>query len=111
MKEVVDKSLELNTMIKDSIEYKKYLSTKQKLYEDLELCNQLKQFRRRNYELQLKGGDNLYDEINGLVKEYDLLIHDSVVSDYLRAEQRICKVMREIYTSLSSGIEFDFLDE
>lgn len=111
MKEVVKKSLELNNIIKESNEYKKYLSTKQKLYEDPELCNQLKQFRRRNYELQLRDGDNPYDEINGLVKEYDILLHDSVVSNFLRAEQRVCKVMRQIYTSLAEGLEFDFLDE
>lgn len=111
MKEVINESVLLNTHIKNSAEYTRYIETKETLYKYPDLCNQLKEFRRRNYGLQNQQGVNPYDEMVGLMKEYDELIHNSIVSDFLKAEQRICKMMQKVYNSISEGLEFDYLDE
>ena len=111
MKEVIAESKLLNQHIHDSDEYKNYISTKRKLCQDKELCHQLKEFRRRNYELQNRTDINPYDEVLSLVIEYDELLHNSVVSDFLRAEQHICKMMQQVYNSIADGLEFDYLDE
>lgn len=111
MKEVINKSKQLNEQIKQSEEYKKYIDTKHALYANMELCNQLREFRAKNYELQNRQGMNPFDEVSNLVREYDEMLHNSVVSAFLRAEQRICKLMQQVYDSISEGLEFDYLDE
>ena len=111
MKEVISESKQLNKRILDSAEYKNYIDTKRVLYDNMDLCNQLKEFRRRNYELQNHQGVNPFDEVSNLVREYDELLHNSVVSDFLRAEQHICRMMQEVYNSIAEGLEFDYLDE
>lgn len=111
MKEVINDSKQLNEKIKQSAEYKKYVDTKRVLCDNIELCNRLKEFRNRNYELQNQNSMNPYDEVSTLVREYDELLHNSIVHEFLRAEQRICKLMQEVYISITEGLEFDYLDE
>lgn len=111
MREVIAESKVLNEHIHNSSEYKKYIDTKRKLYDNMELCNQLKEFRRRNYELQNRQGVNPYDEVLELVLEYDELLHNSIVNEFLIAEQHICRMMQKVYNSIAEGLEFDYLDE
>lgn len=111
MKEVINESKQLNEQIKQSAEYQKYVDTKKILYGNIDLCNKLKEFRARNYELQNREGVNSYDEVSALVREYDELLHNSIVSDFLRAEQHICKLMQVVYNSIAEGLEFGYLDE
>ncbi len=109
MIEVINDSVQLNARIKQSVEYQNYIDTKRALYANMDLCNQLKEFRRKNYELQNR--ENPYDEVSNLVREYDELLHNSLVSDFLRAEQHICRMMQKVYNSIAEGLEFDYLDE
>lgn len=111
MEDVISESKQLNAHIRESEDYKCYLRTKQVLYEHSDLCNQLMEFRRRNYELQNQQDINPYDEVNALVIEYDTLLHNSIVSDFLQAEQKVCILMQKIFISLTEGLEFDYLNE
>ncbi len=111
MREVIERGKRLNVEIKATIEYKTYIDTKKALYDNMDLCNKLREFRNRNYELQNRQGVNPYDDVCNLVRDYDELLHNSVVSDFLKAEQRICKMMQEVYCSIAEGLEFDYLDE
>lgn len=109
MLEVINECKQLNKRIKDTEEYRKYLNTKRALCDNIELYDKLKEFREKNYELQNRQGENPFDEVNDLVRDYDELLHNSVVSDFLKAEQRICKLMQQVYNSISEGLEFDYL--
>lgn len=111
MKKVISESILLNEHIKQSPEYQRYISTKKLLHENTDLCQRLREFRAKNYELQNRRGDNLYDEVNALVREYDELLHNSVVSDFLIAEQKICKMMQKVFNSVADGLEFDYPHE
>lgn len=111
MREVISESKQLNERIKQSDEYQKYLNTKSVLYDNIELCDKLKEFREKNYELQNHPGVNPYDEISSLVREYDELLNNYIVSDFLRAEQHICKLMQNVYNSIAEGLELGYLDE
>ena len=109
MKELVIQSRQLNKKIQASPEYNRYLVTKEKLMADGELYRKMNEFRKRNFELQNKGdGVNRYDEIRNLASEYNLLLHNALVNDFLMAEQRICRLMQDIYKELARDIEFDF---
>lgn len=111
LKEVIREAKQTNQKIKRTKEYIMYIETRNRLLEDKNLFNQLKEFRKRNYEIQRSIGGNSFEEINNLVAEYDFLLHNSIVSDFLKAEQRICRLMRELFQSISEGLEFEYLDE
>lgn len=110
MHDVINESIKLNSQIKHTVEYQNYIDTKRALYDNMELCEKLKEFVRKNYELQNRTGVNCFDEVSNLVRDNDELLHNSLVSDYLRAERRICRLMQEVYNSISEGLEFDYLD-
>lgn len=108
MKNVIEQSAQLNIKIKQSAEYQKYIDTKRVLYDNNELYNRLREFRNRNNALQAKQGCEIFDEMNALLREYDELLHNSIVSDFMNAEQRICKMMQQMYEALAEGLEFDY---
>ena len=94
MKDVIEQSKQLNTRIKQSAEYRTdpiadYLT------------------RLRN-AIQAKQSGDIFDEMNALLREYDELLHNSIVSDFMNAEQRICKMMQQMYGELAEGLEFDY---
>ncbi len=111
MKDVLAQSALLNQNIKDSKEYKTYMETKIKLYEHPELCDKLKEFRHLNYDLQNQEGVNNYDSVTRLVNQYDDMLHNSVVTDFLKAEQQLCKDMQMVFNAITDGLEFDLVDE
>ena len=97
MRQVINESKQLNEHIRASEEYRTYLRTKQALLE--------------NYDLQNRQGVNPYDEMIELTREYDELLHNSVVSDFLQAEQQICKLLQQVFDSIAEGLEFDYINE
>lgn len=107
MHQILAESEKLNETIRNSEEYRRYLETKRTLYADEELFNAFREFRKKNYELQNLQGVNPYDEVHTLVREYSDLIHNSKVSDFVRAEQRICALLRKSYNKIAEGLEFD----
>lgn len=111
MKEVIKESKQLNEHIRASEEYKTYIQTRQALRENQALAGRLSEFRAKNYELQNRQGVNPYDELIDLTKEYDELLHNSVVSDFLQAEQQICKMMQQVFDSIAEGLEFEYINE
>ena len=109
MQRAIEMAEELNLEIRNSEEYKRYVDTCNRLKQQPDLYNRFNEFRRRNYELQSSEGDsNLYDEVFNLVKEYDSVLQESLVNDFLVAEQRLNALMREMYATLSDNLELDY---
>lgn len=109
MQQAIDLADKLNEKIRDSEEYKYYIETARRLKEESELYQRYNEFRKKNYELQYSEGDsNLYDEVFNLSREYDTILQDSRVNDFILAEQRFCAMMREVYRILSKELEMDY---
>ncbi len=109
MKDVIYRSKQLNNKIRQSNEYNHYIRTKNRLKEDMDLYNALNEFRRRNFELQSSNEDrNMYDDIVALSLEYEKILYNSKVNEFLIAEQRICRLMQEVYGSIANSLDFDF---
>ena len=107
MRQVINESKQLNEHIRASEEYRTYLRTKQALLENEELSRHLQEFRAKNYDLQNRQGVNPYDEMIELTREYDELLHNSVVSDFLQAEQQICKLLQQVFDSIASDLNIN----
>lgn len=99
----------LNQTIKDSEEYKQYMSTMHKVKANQELYQAMNAFRRRNYELQsYDDGVNRYQEIHNLALEYEKVLRNPLVNDFLVAEQVISRKLEQVYENIVDGLEFDY---
>lgn len=111
MKDTLELSKELNQTIKESSVYNNYQIAKNKLMEQPELFGRLREFQQRNREIQNSDAiDNPYDEVNHLFIEYDALLHDTIVNEFIRAEQKLCLMMRYMYENIADGLEIDMAE-
>lgn len=109
MKNALIQAQQLNDTIRQSAEYYNYQETKARLAQNETLYRNLNEFRRKNYELQNREGDeNRYDEVCALVHEYQEILHDSFVSEFLLAEQRMCNMLQEVYEIINADLIFDY---
>ena len=98
MTDTLELSRQLNACIKDSDVYKNY--------------QYWKEFRKKNYEIQNNEMlDNPYDEVNNLFMEYDSIVHDTIVNDFIRAEQKLVRMMKLVYEQIADDLDFDIIDE
>lgn len=108
MKDIMKVSEELNKMILESDVYTMYIKAKEKLMERPELLDSVRRFRQRSYDIQENSNiDNPFDEINNLSREYDEVVHDTIVSEYIRAEQRFFKMMNRMYEIIAADIDVE----
>lgn len=99
----------LNQTIKESPEYRNYLTALNQLREDQELYQAMNIFRRRNYELQsYDDGINRYQEINNLGLEYEKVLRNPLVNEFLIAEQILSRKMTRVYELIADGLELDY---
>lgn len=112
MTDTLELSGRLNQSIKDSDVYKNYQYCKDKLRQRPDKMEKLVEFRKKNYEIQSNEMlDNPYDEVNNLFMEYDSIVHDTIVNDFIRAEQKLVRMMRHVYEQIADGLDFELIDE
>lgn len=99
----------LNQVIKESEEYIHYQQTMKKLMENQELYQAMNAFRRRNYELQgYDDGVNRYQEIHNLALEYEKVLRNPLVNEFLVAEQILSRKLGDVYEIIAEGLELDY---
>ena len=106
---ITKEAYKLNQMIKDSDEYNRYLTAKKNVMENQELYQAMNTFRKRNYELQsYNDGVNRYQEIHNLSIEYEKVLKNPLVNEFLITEQILSRKMAEVYETLADGLELDY---
>jgi hypothetical protein len=74
-----------------------------------ELYQAMNAFRRRNCELQsYDDGINRYDEIRNLSVEYDKVLRNPAVNEFLIAEQILSRKLAEVFDVIADGLELDY---
>lgn len=112
MNNALELSVQLNKSIKESDEYKSYQYCKNMLRGKPEKLERFMEFRKKNYEIQTNEMlDNPYDEVNNLFMEYDTIVHDTIVNDFIRSEQKLMKMMRKLYENIAEDLDFDIIEE
>lgn len=108
MSEVADISKQLNEAIKASETYRNYQASRKLLCEHPDLAHSLNEFKKKNSDIQNNPSiENPYDEVVGLFNEYDAIVHDTIVNDFLRAERRLCRMLKNMYEEIADGLEVD----
>lgn len=94
--------------IKKSEIYQQYLSEKEKLQAFPKLKDGIDEYRKKNYELQnSQDVDNLFERVDAFDNEYADFRENPLVNDFLAAELSICRLMQEVYLSITEAINFD----
>lgn len=106
---ITEGAYKLNQAIKDSEEYNQYQITMKRLEEHPDLHQAMNTFRKRNYELQsYDDGINRYQEIYNLSMEYEKVLRNPLVNDFLVAEQVLSKKLIKVYELIAEGLELDY---
>ena len=112
MSQIEDAMDGLMTAIRNSEEFIRYQAIKEKVHGFPKLESQITEFRKKNYEIQNNEMlDNPYDEVNNLFMEYDSIVHDTIVNDFIRAEQKLVMMMKLVYEQIADDLDFDIIEE
>jgi cell fate (sporulation/competence/biofilm development) regulator YlbF (YheA/YmcA/DUF963 family) len=106
---IIKEAYQMNQVIKDSEEYQRYQTARKAVADNPELYQAMNTFRRRNCELQsYDDGINRYDEIRNLSVEYDKVLRNPAVNEFLIAEQILSRKLAEVFDVIADGLELDY---
>lgn len=109
VKMITKEAYQLNQVIKDSEEYQVYLKAKNRVKENQELYQAMNEFRRKNFELQsFDDGINRYEEIHKISLQYEQVLRNPMVNEFLVAEQVLSRKLTEVYEVIAEGLELDY---
>jgi len=97
---VYDQAHGLAQAIKASEEFKQYNDVKGRVKANPELDNMLKDFQKKQFELQAKQmmGEEVTAESMAAVQSlYGIMANDPLCAEYLQAEMRFSLMMKDVY--------------
>ena len=105
------KAEEFKQTLMESEEYQKYDMCRRMLNEDPDLKSKVNSFREANVRMQLDGRAQNKDEVQRLSSEYQDVLNNSVVREFLNAELILCKMIQQVNLMLvlDLELELDFL--
>lgn len=108
MDEVSRCTVQLAQALKESEAYLAFREASRKLLEKPELKAQIDNFRKRTYLLQSSGnGDDLFDEMVQLEKEYEDFRKDPLVNEYLYTELQICRMLQRCSMEIMTSVDLE----
>ena len=103
MSQIEDAMDGLMTAIRNSEEFIRYQAIKEKVHGFPKLESQITEFRKKNYLLQNSQGTvDLYEETDRMENR-----KNPMASEYLAAENALCKIVQQINWTLIEGLEFE----
>jgi cell fate (sporulation/competence/biofilm development) regulator YlbF (YheA/YmcA/DUF963 family) len=105
-----DQAHALARAVRESDEYKQYLSAKDMAAQNPELAGMINDFRAKQFELQRKqlAGEVLAEDVMAQAQSlYQILMRDPVAAEYVQAEMRFTLMINDIYTILGEVIKSD----
>jgi cell fate (sporulation/competence/biofilm development) regulator YlbF (YheA/YmcA/DUF963 family) len=105
-----DQAHALARSIKESDEYKQYLSAKDMAAQNPELAAMINDFRAKQFDLQRKqlAGEVMTEDVMAQAQAlYQILMRDPVAAAYVQAEMRFTLMINDIYTILGEVIKGD----
>lgn len=103
-----DKVHELVRELKDSEEYKTYLSLKSELKNDSKSYEMLKDFKKKQEEHQLNyinGQEMSQDELNQMQNLYSLIIQNEIIRKLLESEMRLNVMLADMNKIVGEGLK------
>lgn len=103
---------ELKNAIKRSNEYTQYQILWEEISRKPELRDRLNQFRRERFYMDMGQQGDLAGKMNQITRDFEDILNQSLIKDFLAAEQRFSKKIRYIENSIleAVGLNVEFLD-
>ena len=111
MNELVEECEKLNLMLRNSHEYKRYHKALSNLRRNSELYEEYIGFVQKNEEIQIVYQENALEELQRLYSDYDEMLHNSVVNEFIRAERRFFALLKEMLGAVASGVDIVYHDD
>lgn len=103
---VLEKTREMTALFRETEDYRYYQNYLAKLLENQNIWQRLNELRRKN--LNLSGQEENYTELSEeLCREYDDILKEPFVMEFLTAEERINRMLRSIYDCIAQEIQID----
>lgn len=112
MKNVMEQTDKLISAIKQSNEYSQYRHLLENIMQNPDLYHRLNEFRQRNFMLQMNTNTDALNESAGLSNEYADVLNQTKVKDFLAAEQKYVRMVRQMFRKIDDSLEMnlDFLE-
>lgn len=98
---------ELVHEIKNTNEYNHYHRVLKKIVQEKELYDTMNQYRKKSLELQMYSSEDPYDSMIALSQEYNSILTNPLVKEFLTAEQRLSGIGKEITDYIIESLELD----
>lgn len=106
MNNVEGATTQLITEILQSDTYREYKEQCTKVDAEPGLKEQIDEFRRRNYEMQMDQ-DCAFDKIDQFEKEFASFREKPLVADFLAAELAFCRMIQTINLRITEAVQFE----
>lgn len=98
---------ELKTAIRRSNEYTRYQILWEEICKNQALRGRLNDFRRERFLINMKGGEDVINKMDGMSRNYADILEQTLVKDFLEAEQKIAKKVRYIENSVLEAVNLN----
>ena len=94
--------------LKKTAIYKQYREKLTNLKKDEEMWKKVSEYKQRRFEFEKNtSGDELFDKADGFERDNAFIFENKAAREYLEAEVALCKMVREIYYTITQSIEFE----
>ncbi len=105
-----EQTKKLTEAIRDSQAFREYRHLEDRIKEDDEIFQMVKNYRRESFELQMTDNEKWMG--NDWKWKYEKALSLSYVNEFLGAEMKLCRLYRTVWSMIcqDSGLDMDFLD-
>lgn len=106
--QVYDTANRLANEIKESIEYKLYKESKDKINQNPELKAKIEEFEKVRYDAQvlsIKSGDNDQEKIKKLQELYEILVQNKEIKEYFDLEVKFNVMIADVNKIIAEAIQ------
>lgn len=87
-------------------EYRTFAAELNKVKEFPELKEQLDDFRKRNFEMQLSA-DTDFNKLEQFEREYETFRENILIQDFLAAELDLCRLIQDLNMRITAALHFE----
>ena len=107
MTDLTGLSNQVSESIRNTPEYEEFHRLLLQLREDPELYRRVDEMRDKNFMIQQGDVGDPYDMMDALTNEYEGVINNESVSEFIKAEIALCKMIHEFNRNVTAGLEIE----
>lgn len=107
MTDLTSMSNQVVEAIRNTPEYSEFIRLLNKLREDPELYRRVDEMRDKNFLIQQGDIGDPYDMMDALTNEYEDVINNKSVGEFINAEVALCRMIHEFNRNVTAGLEIE----